>query len=150
MDVAIIGASGDIGREIVAQLLGGRVLSVSERLQLVGRESGESASKLFGMRTDLSDAYAEIAPELDIALQPSEIVADVIVMSAGVTIKGQATSRQALAQGNLPLFHTYAQAIEKYGHGHEIILIVTNPVELAVEVFSQYLGRHRVIGIGAY
>jgi malate dehydrogenase len=150
MDVAIIGASGDIGREIVAQLLGERVLSVSERLQLVGRAEGASASKLFGMRTDLSDAYAEIAPELDIALQPSEIVADVIVMSAGVTVKGQATSRQALAQENLPLFHTYAQAIEKYGHGHEIILVVTNPVELAVEVFSQYLGRHRVIGIGAY
>lgn len=150
MDVAIIGAIGDCGREIVTQLLGERVLSPSERLQLVGRAEGSSASKLFGMCSDLSDAYAEIAPELDVALQPEEIVADVIVMSAGVTVGGKTTSRESLAQTNLPVFHTYAQAIEKYGHGHEIVLVVTNPVELAVEVFSQYLGRHRVIGIGAY
>ena len=27
---------------------------------------------------------------------------------------------------------------------------MSNPVELAVEVFSQYLGRHRVIGVGGY
>jgi len=27
---------------------------------------------------------------------------------------------------------------------------VTNPVELAVAVFSRHLGRHRVIGVGAY
>ncbi len=150
MDVAIIGAGGDCGREIVTQLLGERVLSPAERLQLVGRAEGSSAGKLFGMCTDLSDAYAEIAPELDVALHPEEVVADVIVMTAGVTVAGQTTSRETLAQANLPLFHSYAQAIEKYGHGHEIVLIVSNPVELAVEVFSQYLGRYRVIGIGAY
>ncbi len=150
MDVAIIGASGDCGREIVNQLLGERVLSPAERLQLVGRAEGSSAGKLIGMCSDLSDAYAEIAPELDVALQPEEIVADVIVMTAGVTVAGKVLSRDSLAQTNLPLFHTYAQAIQKYGHGHEIVLVVTNPVELAVEVFSQYLGRHRVIGIGAY
>lgn len=150
MDVAIIGASGDCGREIVNQLLGERVLSPAERLQLVGRAEGSSAGKLIGMCSDLSDAYAEIAPELDVALQPEEIVADVIVMTAGVTVAGKVISRDSLAQTNLPLFHTYAQAIQKYGYGHEIVLVVTNPVELAVEVFSHYLGRHRVIGIGAY
>ena len=31
------------------------------------------------------NAYAEIAPELDVALQPEEVVADVIVMAAGAT-----------------------------------------------------------------
>jgi malate dehydrogenase len=102
------------------------------------------------MCTDLSDAYAEIAPELDVALQPEEVVADVIVMAAGVSTGSKATSREALAETNLPIFRTYARSIEKHGHGHEIVLIVTNPVELAVEVFSQHLGRHRVIGIGAY
>lgn len=152
MDVSVIGASGGCGREIVSQLLDFRVLSPSERLQLVGRAEGQSARILYGLRSDLADAYAETAPELDVALEPEEIVGDVIVMSAGATIQtgSKAASRDDLARVNLPLFHNYAKAIQQYGHGHEVILIVTNPVELAVEVFSEYLGRQRVIGIGAY
>ena len=150
MDVSIIGASGDCGREIVTQLLVSRSISPSERLQLVGRVEGQSAQVLAGLCSDLSDAYAEMAPELDVALHPEEIVGDVIVMAAGATVGGKVTSRTELARTNLALFETYAKAIAQYGHGHEVIIIVTNPVELAVEVFSRYLGRHRVIGIGAY
>ena len=46
MDVSVIGASGGCGREIVAQLLDFRLLSPSERLQLVGRAEGQSARTL--------------------------------------------------------------------------------------------------------
>lgn len=150
MDVSIIGASGDCGREIVTQLLVARVLSSTERLQLVGRAGGRSAQILMGVCSDLEDAYAEMAPELDVALHPEEIVGDVIVMTAGVTIGGSVTSRAELAKLNRSLFETYAKAIDRYGQGHEIVIVVTNPVELAVEIFSRYLERHRVIGIGAY
>ncbi|HEY9625990.1 MAG TPA: hypothetical protein V6C84_01705 [Coleofasciculaceae cyanobacterium] len=150
MDVSIIGASGDCGREIVTQLLVSRAISPSERLQLVGRSGGRSAQVLAGICSDLKDAYAEMAPELDVALHPEEIVADVIVMTAGATIGGTLTSRSELAKANLALFELYAKAIAQHGHGHEVIIIVTNPVELAVEVFSRHLGRQRVIGIGAY
>ena len=150
MDVSIIGASGDCGREIVTQLLVSRSISPSERLQLVGRVEGQSAQVLAGLCSDLNDAYAEMTPELDVALRPEEIVGDVIVMAAGATVGGKTTSRAELARTNLALFETYAKAIAQYGHGHEVIIIVTNPVELAVEVFSRHLGRHRVIGIGAY
>lgn len=150
MDVSIIGASGDCGREIVTQLLVSRAISPSERLQLVGRVGGRSAQILAGICSDLKDAYAEMAPELDVALHPEEIVADVIVMAAGATVGGSITSRAELAQTNLALFETYAKAIAQHGHGHEVVIIVTNPVELAVEVFSRHLGRQRVIGIGAY
>lgn len=150
MDVSIIGASGDCGREIVTQLLVSRSISPSERLQLVGRAEGRSAQVLMGICSDLEDAYAEMAPELDVALHPEEIVGDVIVMTAGATIGGKVGSRSELARTNLAVFETYAKAIARYGHGHEVVIIVTNPVELAVEVFSRYLGRQRVIGIGAY
>ncbi|MBD3885527.1 malate dehydrogenase [Phormidium tenue FACHB-886] len=150
MDVSIIGASGDCGREIVTQLLVSRAISPSERLQLVGRAEGRSAQILAGICSDLEDAYAEMAPELDVALHPEEIVGDVIVMTAGATIGGKVGSRSELARANLAVFETYAKAIAQYGHGHEVVIIVTNPVELAVEVFSRYLGRQRVIGIGAY
>ncbi len=150
MDIAIIGASGDCGREIVTQLLVSRVLLPTERLQLVGRAEGTSARVLAGMGSDLNDAYAEMAPELDVALRPEDIVGDVIVMTAGATVGGALTSRAELAAVNLPVFEQYARAIARYGSGHEVVVVVTNPQELAVEVFSQYLGRHRVVGIGAY
>lgn len=150
MDVAIIGASGDCGREIVAQLVVLGVLDPTERLQLVGREEGRSGQVLFGLCSDLSDAYAEKAPIFDVALRPEDIVADVIVMTAGATVGGKVTSRAQLASANLPIFESYAKAIAQHGYGHEVVIIVTNPVELAVEVFSRHLGRHRVIGVGAY
>ncbi len=150
MDVSIIGASGDCGREIVAQLVVLGILAPTERLQLVGRATGRSRQMLYGLCSDLSDAYAEKAPIFDVALSPEEIVADVIVMTAGATVGGKVTSRAELAAVNLPIFETYAKALATHGYGHEVVIIVTNPVELAVEVFSRYLGRHRVIGVGAY
>ncbi|NJM99259.1 MAG: malate dehydrogenase [Phormidesmis sp. RL_2_1] len=150
MDVSVIGASGDCGREIVSRLVASGALMPTERLQLVGRTDGRSSQILYGMCSDLSDAYAEKAPVLDVALSPKEIVADVIVMTAGATVGGNVVSRAKLSETNLPIFESYAKAIAQYGYGHEVILIVTNPVELAVEVFSRHLGRHRVIGVGAY
>lgn len=150
MDVSVIGASGDCGREIVSQLMARRALMPTERLQLVGRASGSSSQILYGLCSDLSDAYAEKAPMLDVALTPEDIVADVIVMTAGATVGGDVVSRAALAATNLPIFETYARAIAQHGYGHEVVIIVTNPIELAVEVFSRHLGRHRVIGMGAY
>ncbi|MGD1899946.1 MAG: hypothetical protein ACFB16_23740, partial [Phormidesmis sp.] len=150
MDVSIIGASGDCGREIVAQLVVLGVLAPTERLQLVGRETGRSNQILYGICSDLSDAYAEKAPIFDVALAPEVIVADVVVMTAGATVGGEVTSRGQLAANSLPVFETYAKALATHGYGHEVVIIVTNPVELAVEVFSRYLGRHRVIGVGSY
>ncbi len=150
MDVSVIGASGDCGREIVSRLVALGALMPTERLQLVGRENGRSSQILYGLCSDLSDAYAEKAPVLDVALTPEDIVADVIVMAAGATVSGDTVSRSALAATNLPIFESYAKAIAQHGYGHEVVIIVTNPVELAVEVFSRHLGRHRVIGVGAY
>ena len=150
MDVSVIGASGDCGREIVAQLVALSVLAPTERLQLVGRAEGRSAQVLYGICSDLSDAYAEKAPIFDVALTPEEMVADVVVMTAGATVGGEVTSRSQLAATNLPIFETFAKSLATHGYGHEVVIIVTNPVELAVEVFSRHLGRHRVIGVGAY
>ncbi len=150
MDVSVIGASGDCGREIVSQLVVSGILTPTERLQLVGRQGGRSHKILYGLCSDLNDAFAERAPMLDVALTPDAIVADVIVMAAGATVGGDITARSELAAVNLPVFEMYAQAIARYGYGHEVVIIVTNPVELAVEVFSRHLGRRRVIGVGAY
>ncbi|MGV8909239.1 MAG: malate dehydrogenase [Propionicimonas sp.] len=153
MDVAVIGATGDVGRQICVQLIERRIVPVSSRLQIVARAGGPSAQAAHGQRADLIDAYAEHAPLIDVALDPSEVVADVIVMTAGQTIPaspGVAVNRKALAAANIELFESYATTLARNGSGHELVVVVSNPVELAVAVFAKALGRHRVIGMGAW
>lgn len=153
MDVSIIGAGGDVGRQVAVHLIAERVVASSQRLQLVGHEGGKGSQSLFGLRADLLDAYAETSPEIDIALNPDEIAADIIIFAAGATVPtepGKALDRSALGKINKPIFEAYAKSIAEHGHGNEIILIVSNPVELGVEIFSRHLDRKRVIGIGAY
>jgi len=154
LDISVIGAGGAIGREIVAQLVAGRVLKPTERLQLVGKRGGASERVLYGLRSDLTDAYAENAPQMDIALGPEEVVGDVIVMAAGATPgpseSGGTMSRDDVAHANLPVFAAHARALAAHGQGHEVVLMVTNPVELGVAVMARELGARRVIGIGAY
>jgi malate dehydrogenase len=149
-ELAVIGASGDVAREIVTLALREQVLTPAGRLQLVGHADGHSAGKLLGLVSDLNDAYAEVAPTLEVVLEPEQVTADVVVMAASATLEGSIASRSELAQINLPIFHRYARALAEHGLGHEVVLVVSNPVELGVHIFSQYLDRHRVVGIGAY
>lgn len=155
MDVAILGASGDCGRAIAGQLIAARLLSRTERLQLVGRKEGSAPGVLHGLMSDLTDAYAEHVPFLDVALAPEEIVADLWVVSAGTTVPpdislARAASRGGLAAANARVFESYARALARYGQGTEIVIVVSNPVELGVSYFAEAIGRDRVIGIGAY
>ena len=154
MDVAILGASGDCGRAIAGQLIASRLLAPTERLQLVGRGTGASARVLHGLASDLTDAHAEHVPDLDVALSPDEIVADIWVVACGATLSpvrdGNISERRSLADANAPLFSNYADALARHGQGHEIVIVVSNPVELGVALFARAVGRDRVIGIGAY
>lgn len=153
MDVAVVGATGTVGRQICVQLIERRIIPVSSRLQLVARGSGSSGRAAHGLRADLIDAYAEHAPLIDVALAPDEVVADVIVMAAGQTVPaapGASIDRRALAQQNIEVFRSYATELARNGSGREVVIVVSNPVELAVAVFSSILGRHRVIGMGAW
>lgn len=153
VDVAVIGATGDVGRQICVQLIERRIVPVTSRMQLVARAGGRSARAAHGLRADLIDAYAEHAPLLDVALDPADVVADVIVMTAGQTVPttpGIAIDRRALAADNLAVFESYASALARNGAGHEVVIVVSNPVELAVDAFARALGRHRVVGMGAW
>ncbi len=148
--VSILGSTGAVGWELAQQLLATGSLGRADRLQLVSRPDGPSGPKAYGIASDLFDAFGEQAPQIRVAMHPDEIEGDVIVMAAGVTLGPGWTSRDALAQANLPLFHRYARAIAERGRGHETVVVVSNSVELAVLVFSRYLGRQRVIGMGGH
>ena len=152
MDISIVGATGDVGRQVATTIVHERLLEKSDRLQLVGREA--TAPRLYGLADDLREAYDETAPQIDIAFYPEDIVADIVVMVAGVTVDPEAEkpmSRDDVAIANAPLLRSTARAIARHGHGAELIVIITNPVELGVEIFSEELGdRHRVVGMGAF
>ena len=151
MDVAVLGATGDVGRQLCTQLIERQVLPGTARLQLVGRADGSSRRASYGLRADLIDAYDERMPLIDVALDPRDVVADVVVAAAGRTIPADGSlGRDQLAAANVETFREYADALARYGSGHEVVVVVTNPVELGVAVFAERLGRNRVIGMGAW
>ena len=157
MDLSIIGASGACGREIVIQVIRDRLLERREILQLV---SSNPASRhpyvLHGFRADLEDVHAEIIPELDVTAGPEDIVGDVVIVAGGVTVptdpaKIANVSRDDLALANKKVFDRFAKAIADTRKDHPpVVIVVTNPVELGVAIFSKYLPREYVIGMGAY
>lgn len=150
MDVSIIGASGGVGSQTLIQLVAERVLTPESRVQLVGRPDGQSSAKLFGLRNDLLDAYDEFAPRLDLVFSPEEVSGDIVILAAGTSLSKPDQTRNDVARANIDAFRLYAEAIAAHGRGGELVLVISNPVELAVEIFSQYIDRHRVIGLGAY
>ncbi|UCE19035.1 MAG: malate dehydrogenase [Gemmatimonadota bacterium] len=154
MDIAVIGAGGSVGRQIAHMIVSERLLEKDERLILVGNPEGSSAKSVFGFAVDLTDAYADISPRIEVTLSPDEIQADLIVMACGATIpvsrKTDRISRDYLAESNHPVFERYASALARHGRGSEIVICISNPNELAVAVFAKHLGRNRVIGMGAF
>ena len=154
MNITVVGAAGGVGRQIVQQIVVHRLLQHEHVLTLVGNGNGTSGRAVYGLAADLGDAYAEFAPRMEVALHPDEIRGDLIVMAAGGTLDpgrdSAPRSRDDLAERNAPIFEQYAQAIARHGHGHEIVLCISNPNELAVAIFAHHLGRRRVIGMGSY
>jgi len=154
VDIAVIGAGGSVGREIVHLILAEQLLDCDRKMVLVGNPDGPSASSVYGYAVDLIDAYAEKSPSIEVTLNAEEIRGDLIIMAGGATIPighgGGRISRDFLAEKNAPIFERYASALARTGHGSEIVICVSNPNELAVTIFAKHLGRRRVIGMGAF
>ena len=81
MDIAVIGAGGSVGRQIAQMIVSERLMDKDERLLLIGNPEGTSARSVFGFAVDLTDAYAEISPRIDVTLSPEAIRTDLIVMA---------------------------------------------------------------------
>ena len=151
MNIAIIGASGDIGRVVILSLIQRRMFRSSDRLQLVGRSEGPSFRTLYGLKSDILDGLMESAPRMEVILSPSEVDAEIVVMAAGVSFPKESEkrlSRESLQKTNVKICRLYASAIAKTGRS-PLFLITTHPVEAGVKVFSRYFPRNRVIGMGS-
>lgn len=154
MDIAIIGASGDIGRHLLKDLVLFGHLKPEDRLILVGRKEGKSAHTLYGVRSDLEDAYMELLPRLEIVLEAGEIYADIVVMCAGITFpqdpKAKVLSRQAFTETNSKIFDYYAACLAKKGKPTQVVIHVSNPAEVGVEIFCRHLPKDKVLGMAAH
>jgi len=151
MDISIIGAAGAVGRQIAIGIARAGLVPTNARLQLVGRRGGLSEQSLPGVATDLADAFAEDLPELDLAFEPKDVLGDIIILAAGDSVgRGDKRTRADLALNNREVVESYARAIARYGHGEELLLVLTNPVEACVHWCVQHIDRKRVIGMGAY
>ncbi|MBM3662656.1 MAG: lactate dehydrogenase [Actinobacteria bacterium] len=152
MDVAIIGAAGACGRQLAAQVLQRGTVPPGGRLQLVGHRGGPSETELWGLRSDLEDAFGDWAPDVELVLDPDAVDADLVVVLAGQTVSldpNAPVDRAELARVNAALFHTYAVALARRPDP-PIVVVQSNPVELGVRIFAEHLPRERVIGAGAW
>lgn len=153
MDIAVVGAGGDIGRQIAARLVADRLLAATDRLQLVEAAGSRGERVARGLKSDLEDAFGETLPQVDVAASPEELAADLVIFAAGMTVPAdprEVRERSELAAANAPVFRAYAEALGRLGAGTELVIIVSNPVELGVEIFARHLDRHRVIGMGSF
>lgn len=146
--ISIIGASGAVGSTLAGQILRSGLLKFGDRLQLVGHGLPSSSARLLSNRIDLMDAFDDEGVDIEVAADLRDIDGDIVVMCAGVTLQNGITDRRALGRGNLALFEDIAEACAVHVPD-SLFIIVSNPVELAVKIFSEKLGRLRVLGMGA-
>jgi len=152
-NVAIVGAAGSCGRQLAVHLLDREILNPDARLQLVAHHGGLSDFETHGLRADLRDAFADTAPTIELIDRPEQLDADIVVILAGATIPTdpkQNVDRIALARRNLAVFSLFAEELGNRTGPPPVVVVQSNPVELGVDIFSQHIDRHLVIGAGAY
>jgi malate dehydrogenase len=149
MRIAIVGAGGDVGRTLALHLVSQRVLAPGDQLQLIGHGTEHTERQLLAVRVDLLDAFAEEAPTIVVASNFAEIDADIVVLTAGATVSPERPTRQDLAETNAPLFKEVADALASGSSAGASVVVVSNPVELAVDLLCRRLDRRRVLGMGA-
>ncbi len=149
MKIAVVGATGSCGRQVAAQLLDRGVLGENLRLHLVGHESGVHRDELWGLRADLNDAFFDHAVSIEIGFDVAETEADLVVMMAGATLTKETKNRAALADINRRIFAEVAEGVSRLSQS-VIVVVQSNPVELAVNAFAEVLPRQQIIGAGAW
>jgi malate dehydrogenase len=149
MKLAIIGATGSCGLQVAAQLLERQIIPPDGMLHLIGHAGGAHESEMWGLRADLKDAFADRAPRIEVGTDVAESDADIVVMMAGATITSLASDRSRLASLNHKIFEESAADIARM-NAEPIVIVQSNPVELAMEVFSGVVNRHRILGAAAW
>ena len=148
ISIAILGASGSVGTALAAQVLRSGLLEPQDRVQLVGHGNPDSEARLLATRIDLLDAFDDSRVELEVVPQISDLDADIVVITSGIGLSPKCTNRRDMGVINLELFQEIA--VECAAHVPDsLFIVVSNPVELAVQTLCEKLDRKRVVGMGA-
>jgi len=146
--IAILGASGAVGSMLAGHLLRAGLLKSGDELHLVGHGMPATTRKLLAMQADLMDAFADDLTRIEVVDDVSEVDADIVVLAAGTTASYATQTRRDLAAANRTIFeHIADQCVARLSKA--LFIVVSNPVELAVKIFSLAGNRKRVIGMGA-
>jgi malate dehydrogenase len=144
--IAILGASGSVGNALAAHILRAQLLEPADQLLLVGRGVLATERKLLGIRTDLIDAFDDERVRIEVVSDVCEVEADIVVVAAGVTASSATQTRRDLGVANREIFeHLADHCISRLAQA--LFIVVSNPVELAVKIFSLAIDRKRVIGM---
>lgn len=155
--VAVIGASGNIGRQIVMSISAQRknFASIgSFTLQLVGRRdmgqvAGRSMSMLVGLCTELRDAYDNYGPHLEIVADLEAVRADIIIFAAGANLTSKYKTSDEVAHANSEICEQHARALIDHNKD-SLVLLVSQPAEAGVDTFIESgFQPNRVFGTGA-
>src|ERR1700689_4548223 len=146
--ISIIGASGAVGSMLAVHLLRGGLLKSADRPQLVGHGIASSSAQLLSNRLDLLDAFDDEGVDIEVVANIEDVDGDIVLICAGVSLPGNLVDRRDWGKTNLALFEQIARVCCRRVPD-ALFVVVSNPVELAVKVFSEKLGRERVIGMGA-
>jgi malate dehydrogenase len=146
--IAILGASGSVGSALAAHILRARLLEPQDQLLLVGHGVLATERKLLSMRVDLMDAFDQDRVRMEVVPDVSDVEADIVVVAAGTTATSGTQTRRDVAATNRVIFEEIAdQCVTRLSEA--LFIVVSNPVELAVKIFSLAGDRNRVIGMGA-
>lgn len=152
LSVAIIGASGNIGRSIAMSLTAKRQTLAGLgpfTIKFCARRQGSSFTTLIGLCSELRDTFDEFCPNLEVIPDLESVHADIIVMVAGATLSHTYKNHAALARANLDLFEEHANVLVKK-NPKSMVVVGTNPVEVGVDAFvAAGFQPDRVIGTGA-
>jgi malate dehydrogenase len=149
MKIVILGATGSCGRQVAAQLLDRGVLWERSTMYLIGHEGGRHMTELWGLRADLLDAFNDTAPAIEVGTDCGVTDADIVVMMAGATVSRENPDRAALAETNRRIFTETAEAVGRM-RSDVTVVVQSNPVELATEIFARHVPRHRVLAAAAW
>jgi malate dehydrogenase len=146
--IAILGASGSVGSALAVHILRSRVLEAADRLLLVGHGVLKTERKLLGTRIDLLDAFDDDRVQIEMIPDVCDVEADIVIVAAGASLATGSSTRRELAETNRIVFeHIADQCASRIPEA--LFIVVSNPVELGVEILSCAADRKRVMGMGA-
>ena len=148
LTIAILGASGAVGSALSTHILRSTLLEPGDRIQLVGHGEENSTGRLLAIRMDLMDAFDDHRVLIEVLHDVTSSDADLVVVAASLPWPEGCVDRKEIGRMNVPLFrHVAEQCAEHLPDASYII--VSNPVELAVKIFSDVIPRKQVMGMGA-